>query len=63
MTLKELADALEKVDGENFASLLWDLQLNHDDEPGEIKTMIINALRFSDQHGLSAPRPPLDEAD
>jgi len=63
MTPKELADALEKVDEENFASLLWDLQLIHDDEPAEIKTMIINALRFSDQHGLSAPRPPLDEAD
>jgi len=63
MTLMELADALEKVDEENFASLLWDLQLNHDDEPAEIKTMIINALRFSDQHGLSAPDPPLDEAD
>ena len=29
MTPKELADALEKVDEENFASLLWDLQLSH----------------------------------
>jgi hypothetical protein len=45
------------------SSVSRDLQLNHDDEPGEIKTMIINALRFSDQHGLSSPRPPLDEAD
>jgi hypothetical protein len=63
MTLKELADALEKVDEEAFASLLWDLELNHDDEPKQVKKMIIDALRFSDQRGLSAPRPPLDEAD
>jgi hypothetical protein len=48
MTLKELADALENIDEEAFASLLL---------------MIIDALRFSDQHGMRAPRPPLDDAD
>jgi hypothetical protein len=63
MTLKELADALDKVDEEAFASLLWELELNHDDAPKQVKKMIIDALHFSDQHGLGAPRPPLDEAD
>jgi hypothetical protein len=63
MTLKELADALEKVDEEAFASLLWELKLNHDDAPTQVKMMIIDALRFSDQHGLSASRPSLDDAD
>ncbi|WJR76698.1 hypothetical protein [Bradyrhizobium sp. NP1] len=63
MSPKELADALEKVDEEAFASLLWELELNHDDEPKQIKMMIIDALRFSDQHGQGASRPPLDDAD
>jgi hypothetical protein len=63
MTPKELADALETVDEEAFASLLLELELSHDDGPMQVKTMIIEALRFSDQHGLRAPRPPLDEAD
>jgi hypothetical protein len=38
-------------------------ELNHDDGPKQVKMMIIDALRFSDQHGLRASRPPLDEAD
>jgi hypothetical protein len=63
MTLKELADSLDKVDDEAFASLLWDLELTHDGSPKQVKKMIVDALRFSDQHGLSAPRPPLDDAD
>jgi hypothetical protein len=63
MTLKELADALENIDEEAFASLLLEYELNHDDGPKQVKSMIIDALRFSDQHGLRAPRPPLDEAD
>jgi hypothetical protein len=63
MTLKELADALEKVDEEAFASMLLEYELSHDDGPKQIKAMIIDALRFSDQQGLRAPRPPLDEAD
>jgi hypothetical protein len=63
MTLKELADALENIDEEAFASLLLEYELNHDDGPKQVKAMIIDALRFSDQHGLRAPRPPLDEAD
>lgn len=37
MTLKELADALEKVDEEAFASLLWELELNHDDAPKRLR--------------------------
>jgi hypothetical protein len=63
MTPKELADALENIDEEAFASLLLEYELNHDDGPKQVKKMIINALRFSDQHGPGAPRPPLDEAD
>jgi hypothetical protein len=63
MTLKELADALETVDEEAFASLLLEYELSHDDGPMQVKTMIIDALRFADQHGLRASRPPLDEAD
>jgi hypothetical protein len=63
MTPKELADALENIDEEAFASLLLELELSHDDGPKQVKTMIIDALRFSDQHGMRASRPPLDEAD
>jgi hypothetical protein len=63
MTLKELADALDKIDEEAFASLLLEYELSHDDGPKQVKAMIIDALRFSDQHGLRAARPPLDEAD
>jgi hypothetical protein len=63
MTPRELADALENVDEEAFASLLLEYELSHDDGPMQVKTMIIDALRFADQHGLRAPRPPLDEAD
>jgi hypothetical protein len=63
MTLKELADALENIDEEAFASLLLEYELNHDDGPKQVKTMIIDALRFSDQNGLRASHPPLDEAD
>ena len=61
MTLKELADALERVDEE--ASMLLEYELDHDDGPRQVKTMIVDALRFSDQHGMSTSRPPLDEAD
>jgi hypothetical protein len=63
MTLKELADALENIDEEAFASLLLEFELNHDDGPRQVKTMIIDALRFSDRQGLRPSRPPLDEAD
>jgi hypothetical protein len=63
MTPRELADALENVDEEAFASLLLEYELSHDDGPMQVKTMIIDALRFADQHGLRAPRPPLDEAN
>ncbi|MGY4182064.1 hypothetical protein ACVIHH_007355 [Bradyrhizobium sp. USDA 4518] len=38
MTLNELADALEKVDEEAFASMLLEYELNHDDEPKVVKT-------------------------
>jgi hypothetical protein len=63
MTPKELADALENIDEEAFASLLLEFELNHDDGPRQVKTMIIEALRFSDQHGPKPSRPALDEAD
>jgi hypothetical protein len=61
MTLKEMADKLESLDVD-VASLLG-LEYTHDDQPDQAKKMIIDALRFSDQHGLKAPRPPLDDAD
>ncbi|HVX76216.1 MAG TPA: hypothetical protein VHB49_08820 [Bradyrhizobium sp.] len=63
MTLKELADALENIDEEAFASLLLEFELSHDDGPIQVKTMMIDALRFADQHGMPVSRPPLDEAD
>ena len=62
MTLKEIADKLETLDVDVFASFLG-LEYTHDDQPDQAKKMIIDALRFSDQHGLKAPRPPLDDAD
>jgi hypothetical protein len=62
MTLKELADKLESLDVDLFSSLLG-LEYTHDDQPEQAKKMIIDALRFSDRHGLKAPRPPLDDAD
>jgi hypothetical protein len=62
MTLTELADKLESLDVEVFASILG-LEYSHDDEPEKVKKMIIDALRFSAQHGLKAPRPPLDDAN
>jgi hypothetical protein len=57
MDPKELADKLEALDVESFASLL---QL---DTPLKAKKLIIDALRFAGQHGFKEPRPPLDEAD
>ena len=39
MTPKELADALENIDEEAFASLLLEYELNHDDGPKQVKTM------------------------
>jgi hypothetical protein len=63
MTLNELADALEKVDEEAFASMLLEYELNHDEEPLVVKSMIVGALRFADAHGFRVARPPLDEAD
>jgi hypothetical protein len=51
------------IDEEAFASLLLEFELSHDDGPMQVKTMIIDALRFSDQHGMPVSRPPLDEAD
>jgi hypothetical protein len=62
MTLKELADKLETLDEDAFASLLG-FEYTHDDAPSRVKKMIIDALRFSDQHGLAPPPIPLDEAD
>jgi hypothetical protein len=59
---KELADRLEALDVEAFASLLQ-LEYTHDDAPGQAKKLIIDALRFAGQHRFKEPRPPLDEAD
>jgi hypothetical protein len=62
MDPKKLADKLEALDVESFASLLG-LDYTHDDAPGQAKRLIIDALRFASQHGFSEPRPSLDEAD
>jgi hypothetical protein len=62
MTLKEMADKLESLDVDVCASLLG-LEYTNDDQPDQAKKMIIDALRFFNQHGLKAPRPPLDDAD
>jgi hypothetical protein len=45
------------------AANLAAVELRHDDGPKQVKTMIIDALRFSDQHGMRTSTPPLDEAD
>jgi hypothetical protein len=62
MTLKELADKLAVLDEDAFVSLLQ-LEYTHDGEPGQVKAMMIDALRFADAHGMKAARPPLDSAD
>jgi hypothetical protein len=62
MDPKELADKLEALDVESFASLLR-FDYTHDDEPVQAKRLIIDALRFASRHGFSEPRPALDEAD
>jgi hypothetical protein len=62
MDPKELADRLEALDVEAFASLL-PLEYTHDDAPGQAKKLIIDALRFAGRHGFKKPRPSLDEAD
>ena len=62
MTFKELADKLEVLDEDAFVSLLK-LEYSHNDEPKQAKTMIVDALRFSDANGLKEARPPLDSAD
>jgi hypothetical protein len=62
MDPKELADKLEALDVDAFASLLQ-LDYTHDDAPREAKKLIIDALRLASQHGFREPRPPLDEAD
>jgi hypothetical protein len=62
MTLKELADKLEALDEDAFVSLLQ-LEYTHDDEPGQVKAMMIDALRFADAQGWKAARPPSDAAD
>jgi hypothetical protein len=62
MTLKELADKLEVLDEDAFVSLLQ-LEYTHDGEPGQVKAMMIEALRFADANGMKAAPPPLDSAD
>jgi hypothetical protein len=62
MTLKELTDKLEALDEDAFVSLLQ-FEYTHDDEPGQVKAMMIDALRFADAHGWKAARPLSDSAD
>jgi hypothetical protein len=62
MTLKELADKFEILDVDAFVSLLQ-LEYTHDGEPGQVKAMMIDALRFADAHGMKAARPALDSDD
>jgi hypothetical protein len=62
MTLKELADKLAALDEDAFVAALQ-LEYTHDDEPGQVKAMMIDALRFAESHGMKAAQPPLDSAD
>jgi hypothetical protein len=62
MTPKELADRLAALDEDAFVAALQ-LEYTHDDEPGHVKAMMIDALRFADAHGMKAAQPPLDAAD
>jgi hypothetical protein len=62
MTPIELADKLESLDVDSFASLLR-FEYSHDDAPAEAKRLIIDALRFANQNGFREPRPSLDAAD
>lgn len=58
----ELADRLEALDGDSFASLLR-MVCTHDDAPAQAKKLIIDALRFASQHGFSEARAAFDDAD
>ena len=62
MTLTELADRLEPLDEDAFASLL-NFETSHDDVPRQAKQMLIAALRFSHENGLTLPSAHLDAAD
>jgi len=62
MNLKELADRLDVLDEDAFVSLLQ-LEYTHDGEPGQVKAMMIDALRFANAHGMKTAQPPLDSAD
>jgi len=62
MDPKELANKLEALDVESFASLLR-FDYTHDDAPVQAKKLIIDALLFASRHGFREPRPPHDEAD
>jgi hypothetical protein len=62
MNPRELADKLEALDADSFATLLQ-FDYSHDDAPAEAKKLIIDALRFASRHGFNEPRPPLDAAD
>ena len=43
--------------------MLLEYELDHDDGPEVVKTIIVGALRFADTHGFHVARPPFDEAD
>ena len=62
MTLRELADKLAALDEDAFVAALQ-FEYTHDDEPGEVKAMMIDALRFADAHGMKTAQPPRDAAD
>jgi hypothetical protein len=62
MTLKELADKLAGLDEDAFVAALQ-LEYTHDDEPGQVKAMMIDALRFAEANGMKTAKPPLDAAD
>jgi hypothetical protein len=62
MTLKELADKLAALDEDAFVAALQ-LEYTHDDEPGQVKAMMIDALRFAEAQGMKAAQPKLDSAD
>ncbi len=51
-TLKELTKRNEALDEGIFVSMLG-LEYAHNDEPAQVKRMIVAALRFSGERGLA----------
>ena len=61
MTLKEMkADKIEALDEDVLVPLLLQLEYITDDEPGQVKTMMIGPPALRETHGTKTARPSLD---